>query len=74
MESKRRSLAKAFSWRACALLITAAVGYVLSRGSIEFAIMLGVVDSLIKILVYYLHERVWINVGYGRLRPPEYEI
>lgn len=73
MESKRRSLAKALSWRACALVITAAVGYVLSGGSVEFALTLGVADSVIKILAYYLHERAWINVRFGRLRPPEYE-
>jgi uncharacterized membrane protein len=74
VDSKRRSLAKALSWRGCALIITAGVGYVLSNGSIAFALTLGLVDSLIKIMAYYVHERAWINVDYGRLRPPEYEI
>lgn len=74
VESKRRSLAKALSWRVCALTITASVGYVLSGGSTSFALSLGLIDSAIKILAYYAHERAWISVNYGRMQPPEYEI
>ena len=74
METRRRSLVKALSWRLVALAITTGVGYLLSGGSATFALSLGLTDSAIKIFAYYLHERTWIAIPYGRMRPPEYEI
>jgi uncharacterized membrane protein len=41
---------------------------------LTFALSIGVVDSLIKIFVYYAHERAWTAIPFGRLRPPEYHI
>ncbi len=64
MDSRRRSLTKALSWRAVALVITTVLGY-LFTGSVAFAASIGVADSLIKILAYYLHERAWNKL------PPE---
>ncbi len=74
METRRRSLAKALSWRLFALAITTSVGYLLSGGSASFALSLGLADSTIKIIAYYAHERAWIRIPYGRPRPPEYQI
>lgn len=65
MESRRRSLAKALSWRALAWCITAGVAY-LFTGQAAFALTIGFADSLLKIFVYYLHERTWMSVDYGR--------
>ncbi len=65
METRRRSLAKALSWRAIAWSITATVAY-LFTGKIAFALSIGFADSLIKIFAYYLHERTWMTVDYGR--------
>lgn len=64
-ETHSRSLAKALSWRAIALVITTAVSYALSE-SIAVAVTIGVVDSAIKIGAYYAHERAWMNVRFGR--------
>jgi uncharacterized membrane protein len=64
MESRRRSLGKALSWRVVALIVTTGIGYALT-GSVAFAVSLGVADSLVKILAYYLHERAWANAGFG---------
>lgn len=65
METKRRSLAKALSWRVIAWCITAGVAY-LFTGKAIFAMSVGFADSLIKIFAYYLHERGWMSVEYGR--------
>lgn len=73
METRRRSLAKALSWRFLALLITTCLGYLFSR-SVSFALWLGLADSAIKIVVYYAHERAWLSIKFGRVPPPEYEI
>jgi uncharacterized membrane protein len=65
MDSRRRSLAKAISWRVIAACITASVGYVMTD-SVAFGATLGIVDSVVKIFIYYAHERGW-----NRLRPSD---
>ncbi len=73
METRRRSLAKALSWRVIAWAITSLVAWVFTREA-TFALTIGLVDSLIKIFAYYAHERTWMAIPYGRMQPPEYEI
>lgn len=68
MESHSRSLAKALSWRVFALAITTGVSYMLSE-SVAVAVSIGVVDSAIKIGAYYMHERAWMNIRFGRKLP-----
>lgn len=63
MDSRRRSLAKAISWRVIAACITGLVGYFMTD-SATFGLTLGIADSAAKIFVYYVHERAW-----NRLRP-----
>lgn len=65
-ESHTRSLAKALSWRVIALAITTSVSYMLSE-SVAVAVSIGLVDSAIKIGAYYGHERVWMNVRFGKI-------
>ena len=38
------------------------------------AIGLGLLDSTVKIFVYFLHERLWMNIPFGRIRHPLEEI
>ena len=65
MESHRRSLLKALSWRLLALLITFAVALLLFD-DVEVAAKVGVLDSVVKIVIYYVHERAWQKVPFGR--------
>ena len=67
VDSHSRSLAKALSWRACALVITAIVALFLSE-SVVVALSIALSDSLIKIGAYYLHERAWAGIRFGRKR------
>ncbi len=76
MESHKRSIAKAMSWRVIALLITTIVAYVMT-GKLDLAVEIGLLDTLIKLGVYYGHERAWLRISYGRpapMPPPEYHI
>lgn len=68
MESKLRSVLKTLSWRTAALGITAAVTYVMTRRW-EVALALGTSDTLVKLVLYYLHERMWNLVPLGRQLP-----
>ncbi len=66
METKLRSVLKTLSWRTTALFITAIVTYVMTRRW-EMALALGTSDTLVKLVLYYLHERLWNQVPRGRL-------
>jgi len=72
MESRRRSFIKALSWRLLALLITMSVAWFMFKDA-RIAASVGVIDSLVKIAVYYLHERFWQRVSYGRPGEPAVE-
>lgn len=75
MESHARSIAKTISWRICATIITMLVVLV-STGKVLFAVEIGLIDTTIKLAVYFFHERAWNKVNYGRMvsKPAEYEI
>lgn len=72
-ESKRRSVAKALSWRVLATIITTVVAFVLT-GKLHFALEIGLVDTGIKLVIYFAHERLWNKVSYGRIEAPDYEV
>ncbi|HVV52291.1 MAG TPA: DUF2061 domain-containing protein [Polyangia bacterium] len=73
-ETRRRSILKSLSWRFLAALITSCVVYVLT-GKGDFAAKVGLVDTGVKLLIYFLHERAWDRISYGRVPPaPDYEV
>lgn len=65
METKRRSLVKSLSWRVFATLITFVVALVIT-GKLDFALEIGLLDTTIKFLTYFAHERLWVRIPYGR--------
>ncbi len=65
MVSKRRSLAKSITWRLIAIVVTFLVGFVMT-GSLAFAASLSLLSNLINFVLYYLHERVWLKINWGR--------
>ena len=73
MESNSRSIAKAVSYRVLGSLSTALIVYVFS-GNAKVSIGVGALDVVLKMALYYLHERAWNHISFGRPRPPEYEI
>lgn len=73
MDSHSRSLAKAISYRILGSICTALIFYVLT-GKLTMSIGAGALDIVAKLGLYFLHERVWNRIQYGRPKPPEYEI
>ena len=73
MDSRRRSLVKAVSYRVAGTFITAAVAWVVT-GEARFAATIGLADTLCKLGFYYVHERAWNCVSYGVMKSPEFEI
>jgi uncharacterized membrane protein len=73
VETKRRSFAKAMSWRVFATMITMSVAYLLT-GELTAAIEIGALDTAAKIFIYFGHERVWQRISYGKIDAPDYQI
>jgi uncharacterized membrane protein len=73
MESHYRSLAKAFSYRIAGSTFTALVVYILTNQA-SVSLGAGALDMVGKIGLYFLHERIWDKISFGRSKPPEYEI
>lgn len=65
MATKKRSLLKSMTWRLVAIVSTLLIGYWLTR-SWEFALSLTVVSNVINFILYYVHERVWLQVDWGK--------
>lgn len=68
-ETKLRSLLKSISWRIIATLITTTVAYFLT-GKIDTALEIGGLDMIIKLTVYFFHERLWGKIPIGRKSHP----
>jgi uncharacterized membrane protein len=64
--ARLRSLVKAVSWRFVGGLDTFALS-LLVTGSAHYAVSIASVEALTKIGLYYLHERAWRRVPWGRL-------
>jgi uncharacterized membrane protein len=73
MESTSRSLAKAVSYRVLGSAGTALIVFLFS-GNMPLSAGVGAIDMVLKIALYFLHERIWNYIPYGRPKPPEYEI
>lgn len=73
MESHTRSIVKTFTWRAVATVVTMCVAWKIT-GDVTDALAIGGFDTVIKLFVYYGHERAWDRVALGRQKPPEYTI
>jgi uncharacterized membrane protein len=68
-----RSIAKALSWRAGGTMVTFIVTLAISK-EFDIAAKVGLLDTLVKIGAFYLHERIWHRIGFGKIKRPEYEI
>ena len=73
METHYRSLFKAISWRAGGTVVTCFVAWILTS-NIDLAAKIGALDTLIKIGAFYIHERIWNRLNFGKIKPPEYQI
>ena len=65
MESHVRSIAKALSWRLLGSTATFALAWIVTQ-RLSTATFIGVGDALVKVGAYYVHERVWERITFGR--------
>jgi len=64
-ESHERSIVKGISWRIIAttdtFLVVFFITCMLDQCSVENALKIGVIEFFLKLLIYYTHERVWLQ-------------
>lgn len=65
METRNRSIAKAMSFRILATLTTFATVWLLT-GNLEFAGLIGGIDFISKLVLFYFHERAWNKINWGK--------
>lgn len=66
MKEKRfRSIIKAVSWRIIATSTTTVLVFIFTN-NFELAIGVGIFDIITKLLFYYIHERVWNKIKWGK--------
>ncbi len=66
-ESRQRSLGKTITWRLVATGATILLVY-LFTGKIDLALEVGALEIILKLLLFYVHERVWNRVKWGKKR------
>jgi uncharacterized membrane protein len=69
VETHSRTVMKTVSWRIVATLTTGIIVYILS-GKILLSLGVIGVEVVAKILFYYLHERAWNLVAWGKAKHP----
>lgn len=60
-----RSVVKTIIWRVIATLTTTSLVY-LFTGELALAAEVGALEVVLKLLFYYLHERGWEKVAWGK--------
>jgi uncharacterized membrane protein len=72
MDTHSRSFAKAISWRVTGTIDTMLISLIVT-GSFKLAAAIGFTEVVTKSLLYYMHERAWLKIPYGRRYPPTEE-
>ena len=65
-ETHARSIIKGLTWRLIATTTTVILVFIFTR-SFTLSAEIGALDISLKILFYYLHERGWNRLKWGRL-------
>lgn len=66
-ESQLRSILKAITYRVTGTITTAIITFWVT-GEIMLALAVGSIEPFVKIIVYYVHERLWQRVPIGTVR------
>jgi len=66
-EKSYRSIVKSVSWRTIGTIDTVLISLLIT-GKLDFAIAIGGVEVFTKMGLYYLHERVWNRINFGKVK------
>ena len=63
-EKHMRSVMKGVSWRVLATLTTMVLVFIFT-GDLMIMVEVGVFEVVLKLIIYYVHERAWNAVPWG---------
>lgn len=72
IEKHYRSIIKALSWRVTGTVDTILISWLIT-GKLTLAVSIGAVEVITKMTLYYLHERIWNRINFGRVKIKEME-
>ncbi len=61
MDSHKKTILKAISWRAIATLVLVVTVYLFTEKPM-LSMGIAAADITVKFLLYYLHERIWLQI------------
>ena len=64
-ETNKRSIVKGISWRVVATSTTIVIVYFFF-GRLDLAIAAGMIETVLKVGLYWAHERAWFKIQWGR--------
>ena len=64
LNSRKRHIAKTITWRIIGTLDTTLLGWLIS-GDPYIGLKIGVTEVITKMILYYLHERLWYKTNFG---------
>lgn len=70
-ETKKRSVLKTITWKIIATSITLFTVYFFT-GSFIGSVKITVVAAILGMISFYIHERVWNRVQYGKIGQKEF--
>ncbi len=66
-ETNKRSIVKGISWRIVATTTTILIVYFFF-GRLDLAIAAGLIETVLKVGLYWAHERAWMKIRWGKKR------
>lgn len=64
MVEKKRHIAKSITWRLIGTIDTIVLSWIIS-GDAKIGITIGFVELITKMILYYIHERIWYKSKFG---------
>jgi len=64
-ETNKRSIVKGITWRVVATTTTIAIVYFFFD-RLDLAIAAGMIETVLKVGLYWIHERAWFKIQWGR--------
>lgn len=60
-----RSIVKAVSWRMVGTIDTIVISWIIT-GKVTLALTIGSIELVTKMVLYFLHERIWNVIKWGK--------